>query len=299
MLLALILFLAVLAFVGCLGRPASSFLRRRRRRLNGAHGIAEVVEVRPVDPPRQTEHPVRLRYTARPGVLHERVFTHGFDGIVPVPGWRVTVLFDPDDPDNAEITDNPYLHPVQGASPSESRRNAVTPARIALALRLLGAAAAVYTAVVAVVLAVGQRDLLALLPGLLFIGTGLWGLLFELRQRRFHRLLLTKEDTFPTTGVVTHTWRFGPALKKESRWMVRYPLPDGRQVHQETPMELAGIARAVGTQGTVQVVASRPTVAQIGSKENVLTLSLFQLLGGGLTFGLGLLILAMAPFLDL
>src|SRR5690606_32979941 len=94
---------------------SSSCSRGSGRRCGGAEAEAVVDWVGPVEPPAATEHPFALRYRLPSGAEHVQRFERGFDGVVPAPGWRVRVRFDPADPGNVEISDNPYTGPLPGA----------------------------------------------------------------------------------------------------------------------------------------------------------------------------------------
>lgn len=225
---AAVVFAGINIVRGVLGR------RRRNRRVEGGvRSEAEVVATGALAPPERTQVPFTLRFQAPDGRAFEREFTRGFQGIVPVVGWRVPVLFDPDDPDNLEITDNPYLHPVPGApepvKPRPVLRYAAPPVFIA--------AAALFAFLSASALSDGRNLLPVAVGGIftlvglvfLFAGIGIW------RGRR--RL---REEPARTTGTITHSWMEvrrrtdsdgGRTTRTYYPYAVHYVLPDGRHVH--------------------------------------------------------------------
>ncbi|MDA2808554.1 DUF3592 domain-containing protein [Nocardiopsis suaedae] len=249
---------------------ARSRLRRRTRDLKGVRAEAEVVGVSPLAPPQRTEHAVRLRFVTPAGQEYFREFPRGFGGIVPVQGWRVTVLFDPDDPENAEIVDNPYLHPVAGApAPKEE-----SPVRGVVQT-------AMFTViVVAMVVLFLFREWLGDAENLVFGGmfavAGLLVLILSMWTWRDQKGLRTAPEHAVAT--VTHSWeewtRQNPGSSTNHRMISVYPytvlfqLPDGRQVHRRAPMATSTTRYAPGQQVDVSYDPSAPTEIAVGRNGN-------------------------------
>lgn len=251
---AAVVFAGINIVRGVLGRR-----RRNRRVRQGVRSEAEVVATGELSPPERTQVPFTLRFQTPDGRVVERGFTRGFQGIVPAVGWRVQVLFDPEDPDNVEITDNPYLHPVPGApEPAEHRpvvRYAAPPVFVA--------AAALYAFLLVSALSADRTPLFAAVGGIftlvglifLFVGIHLW------RGRR--RL---REEPARTTGTITHSWKevrrsTGSQGRRRTRvsypYAVHYVLPDGRHVHKRSAT--SGRPRPVGEHTEVLYDPSVPT----------------------------------------
>jgi len=238
---------------------------RRRDELarSGVHAEAEVVAVGALDSHRPTEVPFTLRYRSPDGREHLREFTEGFKGIVPSPGWRVRVSFLPGAPGDAEITENPYLHPVPGTpapKPSRPLPRFFLPALIAAAVVLYGVLAFFYDP--------GGSGPASLLGGAFWTAAGLGLLPFGVLLWRSETCL--RGPAAHTPGTVTHSWQetrhvSGPNERPSRRvlvhhYAVHYVLPDGRQVHRRNPHPAQKRYRAVGEQVNVAYDPARPTV---------------------------------------
>ncbi|WP_017536935.1 DUF3592 domain-containing protein [Nocardiopsis halophila] len=284
-----VLIVAVVLIGGIINvvRSVRKRMRRNKRAQDGVQSEAEVVAVGEPSPPEQTEAPFTLRYFSPDGRQYERDFTRGFRGIVPVPGWRVRVLFDPEDPGNIEITDNPYLHPIPGASPPQAPRPVlryIAPPVSALAIALYAYLSFSAFSSGGTLLPVAVGGLFTLV-GLvfLFIGIGVWR-----SQRRL------REEPAHTTGTVTHSWQEtrrrrdsdgGTTYRTFYPYTVHYVLPDGRHVHKRSPSSSGQRVRAVGERTQVLYDPSDPTSfdAEGSSASTVLPL---VLLGFGIVFPL-------------
>ncbi|MDA2803530.1 DUF3592 domain-containing protein [Nocardiopsis suaedae] len=252
---AAVVFAGINIVRGVLGR------RRRNRRVeDGARSEAEVVATGELAPPERTQVPFTLRFQTPAGQVVEREFTRGFQGIVPVVGWRVRVLFDPEDPDNVEITDNPYLHPVPGApdpvKPRPVLRYAAPPVFIA--------AAALFGFLLLSALS-GGRSLVPVAVGGLFTLVGLVFLFAGIGIWRAQRRL--REEPARTTGTVTHSWKEvrrrrdadgGRTTRVSYPYAVHYVLPDGRHVHKRSSTS-TNRQRTVGEHTEVLYDPSEPT----------------------------------------
>ncbi|WP_186356293.1 DUF3592 domain-containing protein [Streptomonospora sp. PA3] len=281
-------------------------VRSRRRRLRREeHGIraqARVAAVEPAIPEGRggSEQPFVLVFADPAGRRHERRFTSGFGGIVPAEGWQVEVLFDPEDPENVEITGNPHVHGVAGAE-----RPAPPPRRRWLVGAVVAAAAVllVWGIVLIAVAATGYPPdspayTGAMLTGcgLVFYaaavavaGAGLLGLAARMRERR---------TAATATGVITQTWTEvrrssnddGPSTRRVHPYAVRFALPDGRQVHRRAPDEPASDRNRPGQQVEVAYQPADPGSFTVGGPTRLLLAPI-------LTVAFGLVFAAVATLL--
>lgn len=271
---------------------ARSAMRRRTRNLKGVRAEAEVVGVAPLSPPQRTEHAVQLRFATPSGREHVREFARGFGGIVPVPGWRVTVLFDPDDPENAEIVDNPYLHPIAGApAPREESP-----------LRSVVQRALFTVIVVAMIVLFLFRDRLGEAENPVFGGmfavAGLLACLSSAWTWRDQSGL--RRNPEHAVAAVTHSWeewvRQNPGSSTNHRMVTVYPytvlfqLPDGRQVHRKAPMATSTTRYAPGQQIDIAYDPSDPAEIAVGKNAGSAKAPLFGLLIGIVFIAVGVVI---------
>ncbi|GAA4952937.1 hypothetical protein GCM10023224_42160 [Streptomonospora halophila] len=268
---------------------------RRRRQRRAEHGVrtrATVTAVEPAIPETRGafEQPFVLAYADPAGRGYEHRFTGGFGGIVPAEGWRVEVLFDPEDPANVEITDNPYLHGVAGAEKAE---------RSPLRRRLIRALAAV----TAVLLAWGLI-MFALAPTLygpydpaytryFLLGSALVffaaaaaiagaGADFLATAVGRRRVSTTAE------GVITQTWTEirrssdddGPSTTRVHPYAVRFTLPDGRRVHRRAPDTPGFDRNRPGQRVEITYQPADPTGFTVGGPGRLLLAPVLTLLFG-------------------
>ncbi|MDT0303165.1 DUF3592 domain-containing protein [Streptomonospora wellingtoniae] len=266
---------------------------RRRRQRRAEHGIraqATVTAVEPSVPEGRGafEQPFVLAYADPAGRAHEHRFTDGFGGIVPAEGWSVEVLFDPEDPANVEITDNPYLHGVAGAEKAE---------RSPLRRWLLRAVVAVTA-----LLLVGGLVLFALTPTLYgpydpaytrYFLLGI-ALVFYAAAAAiggagadFLATAVGKRRVSTTTGgVITQTWTEirsssdddGPSKTRVYPYAVRFALPDGRQVHRRAPDTPAFDRNRPGQQVEITYQPADPTGFTVGGPGRLLLAPVLTLL---------------------
>src|SRR5690606_18670725 len=234
-------------------------LRRRRRVHGGAEAEAVVDWVGPVEPPAATEHPFALRYRLPSGAEHVQRFERGFGGVVPAPGWRVRVRFDPADPGNVEISDNPYTGPLPGApAPKE-------PGPVA---RVLPRAGFLVVAVLfgALFLVSAQGGELSLpLFGAVFAAVGLFAAGGAVSVLRRHATL--RRSPMHPTAQVTHggeEWRRRGSGNDRRRvrlypYTVRYTVADGRTVHRRSPEASNPPRHRAGERIEVYYDATEPT----------------------------------------
>ncbi|GAA2001596.1 hypothetical protein GCM10009799_31030 [Nocardiopsis rhodophaea] len=251
----------------------SIFARLRKQKLQ-RHGVtaeAVVAAVGPLDPPRRVEHPFTLRFRTTSGAEYTSEHARGFGGIVPVPGWRVPIRFDPDDPSNVEITDNPYRHPIPGApqprceSPMRSvvhraLFSAIVVAMLALALfgDALGDAKNVVSGGIFIF-----AGLLALISGIWFAGDT-----SKLRRSPARAIATLTHSWEEPAGSNTHR-NLDTTSPSATGWVnaytVLFDLPDGRQVHRRSPIATSTTRYEPGQRVEVIYDASAPTSIWVGS----------------------------------
>ncbi|MDA2811029.1 hypothetical protein O4J56_10310 [Nocardiopsis sp. RSe5-2] len=265
--------------------------RNRQRRLlrDGVRSDAEVVAVGDTAPPKQTEHPFTLRFSSPDGTVHRHTFTSGFQGIVPQPGWVVPVVFDPAAPEGAEITDNPYLHPVPGA-PAPPR-----PGRAFTLARYYGPTfLAVLLTVLAVPFAFTEVPPPTVLIGAPFSLMALYVVSRQWLSQRHARPGLWKGPVVPAEAqaVVTDCWlEFGRRGRRWYPFAVEFRLPDGRLFRRGVPTDSAHIESTIGQVRPVVYHPSDPTVVYAGTPES---LRRMLSLGSGLSLGVSAFLLALS-----
>lgn len=264
--------------------------RERRRRLlrDGVRREAEVVAVGGFTPPKQTEHPFTLRFSSPGGTVHDHPFTGGFRGIVPQPGWVVSVAFDPGAPDKAEIIDNPYLHPVPGAPALPP------PGRAFTLVRYYGPTIlAVLITVLAVPYAVTAMTPLIVLLGVPF---SLIALFIVGRRWLSHGhtrpgLWSGPVEAAEAQAVVTDCWLEYGRNRKWYPFAVEFRLPDGRLFRRGVPTDSAHVESTIGQVRPVVYHPSDPTIVYAGT---LTSLRRLLSLGSGMSLGVAALLLAVA-----
>ncbi|WP_017594116.1 DUF3592 domain-containing protein [Nocardiopsis potens] len=259
----------------------------RRRKRSGAEAEAVVDRVEPVEPPEATEHPFVLRYRLPSGAEHVQRFDRGLDGVVPEPGERLRVRFDPADPANAEVAGGSCTGPLPGA-PEPKRPGAVARALPRLGLLLVAA-----LFVTLFLVSAQEGELFLPLFGLLFAVTGLFtaagGTVALYRNARLRR------SPMHTTGEVTHMWeewrtRGSGNDRRRYRvhpYTVRYTVADGRVVHRRSPEASSSPRYRVGDLVEVYYDASEPTRFSPGSPGGGASAAGYIGIGIGVLFALG------------
>ncbi len=273
--------------------------RQRQRRIEqGVRVVAVVSAVEPMVPPERGrfEQPFWLRFGAPGGPVHSVRFASGFDGIVPSEGWRVTVLFDPGDPANVEITDNPYRHDLSGATTAMPGRRwygwalaAVTVGLVVWGIALFVAAATGDPA--------AQQARFLLGVGLVFVAAGV--AVGGSGVALLAGALTTASRAVATSGVITHTWHETRSSGTNGAttiypYSVRFALPDGREVHRRAPESAMLDHNAPGRSVRVAYQPGDPTVFTVGSPRRVLLGPVLVLLLGGVFAGVGFLLAVLA-----
>nr|WP_255429907.1 DUF3592 domain-containing protein [Streptomonospora sp. PA3] len=207
-------------------------------------------------------------------------------------GWTLPVVFDPREPDNAAIAENPYLHGAGGrAAPSSPLRTWCIRALVAATLLLAasGGAALVFAASALEAGSAGYDRavlagavLLLAAVGAAGIGGGADRLAAALRRRR---------TAVTTTGVVTQTWtetRRGSESSGPKRvfpYAVRFELPDGRQVHRRAHDTPSAPLHEPGREVDVTYHRDDPTVFAVGGAWRTATGPVLAIVFGALFAG--------------
>lgn len=288
---------AVLALIGgmwfLLGRRDR--LRKARRAEHGVRASAVVAGIDPMNAGRGNgyEQPFHVRFTDSRGNAHTQRLTSGFGGIVPVEGWRVGVVFDPDDPANLAIEENPYLHGLTGAPADDQGRAARMAVVLAVVIALLFAGLG--TACILAGGPDGDEYVLAVI-GLFFcaaavlpLSIGAWLLRSVLRLRR---------RGVTTIGTVTHSWRetrsnSDGGRSTVNRYTVLFALPDGRQVHRRAPDASSMSKYPPGHRLEVVFDPAAPTVFAAGTLGRRLLLPVIVVAFGGVFAVLGVVFTAI------
>ncbi|GAB3476190.1 DUF3592 domain-containing protein [Nocardiopsis coralliicola] len=230
---------------------------RKSRRAQGPEVEAVVEAVLPFEPPQSTQHPFVLRYAAPSGHEYRERFDRGFEGVVPAEGWRVKVRYAPDDPANAEITENPYLHPIPGAPPAQRPSRAVP-----VAMRVGALAGVAAFAFIFVADRTGAAD--PLLPmGLFFIVIASTILVAAVASWRSQRGVREGEYA---VGTVRHSWTERRRRRRDNHvrvtivnaYSVEYAVADGRRILRRAPEASSHVRYQPGQQVHVYYDPSSP-----------------------------------------